>query len=99
MNLPPSPSRQARFFVIVAVIISASALGQALVPNRSRPLWDIALTPAVFICMAAAAALEERARTTPPLRRWATGLAILGCLIALGALYVTVCARGACFAV
>ncbi len=99
MHLPPSTSRQARFLTIVAIVISASSVALALLPNRTRPLWELALAPAVFVCLAIAARFEDRAGTTPPLRRWATVFAMLGFAFALGALFVTYCARGACVAI
>lgn len=99
MHLPPSSSPRVRLWTIVAILMSASSVALALQPDRTRPLWQIALTPAVFICLATAAWLDERARTTPHLKRWALVCAGLGGACALGSLFVTVCARGACRAI
>ncbi len=99
MNLQHAPARHARFLTIIALVISASSVALALLPSRTRPLWDLALAPATFWCLAIAARLDERARTTPRLHRWATTFGMLGLAFALGALFVTYCARGACFAV
>jgi peptidoglycan/LPS O-acetylase OafA/YrhL len=89
MDLQHAPPRHARLLTIVAIVISASSVALALLPHQTRPLWELGLTPAVFVCLASAAWLEHKARTTPHLRRGATALALLGGAFALGALAVS----------
>jgi hypothetical protein len=99
MTLQQSPPRQTRLFAILAILVSATAVAQALLPDQARPLWELGLTPATCVCLATAAWLDVRARNAPHLKRWALTLAVLGSAFALGSAFVTFCARGACFAI
>jgi len=99
MDLQHSPPRYAWVLTIVAIVISATSVAQALLPEQTRPRWELGLSPAAFVCLASAAWLEHRARAAPQLRRAAIALALLGCAIAMGAFYITLCARGTCRAI
>ena len=100
MTLPRWLTWSRRLVYVGALASIAIALSEGLSPDRTRPLWLIALSPATVCCIALLTALGSDGRLSPVLKKRgevAVSVLLVG-LVALQ-LYASTCARGACVAI